>query len=60
MFCVARESLEQARQVAHKYSLLNELRIVNCLLGEVKAAQTFDDFAAELVQIATTATHTAH
>jgi hypothetical protein len=45
----AKESLEQAKLVAIKGGLLNEVRVLNCLVGEVIATQTFGEHVNSLL-----------
>jgi tetratricopeptide (TPR) repeat protein len=47
----AQESLLQARTKATNAGLLNELRIINCLLGEVRASESFDAYVDELLSV---------
>ena len=45
----AEESVEQARQVALRNGHYNELRVLNCLMGEIRSSLTFKDFVEGLV-----------
>lgn len=43
------ENIEQARQVALRSSLFNELRVLNCLLGEIRSNAGFGSFVEKLI-----------